>query len=165
MRQNVEIFTDDILAKGAEARIQIRNIPVDHVGGQPAQDLLAVEEDLPRLALEDADPLLRVEVRREDAVVEPRSRLRAIPLGGARRRQGEQEEGAFYVWTMAEVDGLLGEERAAAFKRHYNFTPAGNFEKGLNVLHSTQSIAETAAELEMSDDGKVEGDVASVPVV
>jgi uncharacterized protein YyaL (SSP411 family) len=66
--------------------------------------------------------------------------------------EGEQEEGAFYVWTVDEVDGLLGAERAAAFKQHYNFTPAGNFEKGLNVLHSTQAIAETAAGLGMSGE-------------
>jgi uncharacterized protein YyaL (SSP411 family) len=64
---------------------------------------------------------------------------------------GEPEEGAFYAWTVAEIDSLLGAERAAAFKQHYHFTPAGNFEKGLNVLHATQSIARTADELEMDE--------------
>jgi uncharacterized protein YyaL (SSP411 family) len=60
---------------------------------------------------------------------------------------GEPEEGAFYVWTEAEIDSLLGPERAAPFKKHYHFTVAGNFEKGLNVLHATQTIGETATEL------------------
>ena len=39
----------------------------------------------------------------------------------------EGEEGKFYVWSEAEVDGLLGAE-AAAFKRAYDVTPDGNWE-------------------------------------
>jgi hypothetical protein len=39
----------------------------------------------------------------------------------------EGEEGKFYVWTEAEIDSLLGAD-AAAFKRAYDVTPAGNWE-------------------------------------
>ena len=39
----------------------------------------------------------------------------------------EGTEGKFYVWTGAEIDSLLG-AGAAAFKRAYDVTPAGNWE-------------------------------------
>ena len=42
------------------------------------------------------------------------------------------EEGRFYVWSEAEVDALLG-DAAAAFKRAYDVTPAGNWE-GQTIL-------------------------------
>nr|WP_294548265.1 thioredoxin domain-containing protein [uncultured Rhodopila sp.] len=45
----------------------------------------------------------------------------------------EGEEGRFYVWTEAEVDGLLGAD-AAAFKRAYDVTQGGNWE-GHSILH------------------------------
>jgi uncharacterized protein YyaL (SSP411 family) len=44
----------------------------------------------------------------------------------------EGEEGRFYVWTEAEIDGLLGGE-AAVFKRAYDVTPDGNWE-GRTIL-------------------------------
>jgi uncharacterized protein YyaL (SSP411 family) len=40
----------------------------------------------------------------------------------------EGEEGRFYVWSEAEVDALLGAD-AAAFKRAYDVTPDGNWER------------------------------------
>jgi uncharacterized protein YyaL (SSP411 family) len=51
-------------------------------------------------------------------------------------------EGAFYVWTEAEVDTLLG-DRAEAFKTAYDVTPAGNWE-GHSILHR---VREDDAEL------------------
>ncbi len=39
----------------------------------------------------------------------------------------EGEEGRFYVWTEAEIDAVLGTQ-AAAFKRAYDVTAAGNWE-------------------------------------
>ncbi len=47
----------------------------------------------------------------------------------------EGEEGKFYVWTAAEIDGALGEE-ACAFKAAYDVRPQGNWE-GHNVLRLT----------------------------
>jgi uncharacterized protein YyaL (SSP411 family) len=45
----------------------------------------------------------------------------------------EGHEGRFYVWTPAEVEAVLGRERAAAFCRAYAVTSEGNFEDS-NVL-------------------------------
>jgi uncharacterized protein YyaL (SSP411 family) len=64
----------------------------------------------------------------------------------SRDEHGESVEGAFYAWTIAEVESLLGADRAAAFVAHYHFTPEGNFEHGKNVLHAPgASAAGTAA--------------------
>ncbi len=38
----------------------------------------------------------------------------------------EHAEGAFYVWTKAEIIEVLGEEDAAVFCRHYGVEPTGN---------------------------------------
>jgi uncharacterized protein YyaL (SSP411 family) len=51
----------------------------------------------------------------------------------------EHEEGKFYVWTEAEIDGLLG-SRAALFKPHYDVTPHGNWE-GRTILNRSASPA------------------------
>jgi uncharacterized protein YyaL (SSP411 family) len=50
----------------------------------------------------------------------------------------EGEEGKFYVWTEAEVDALLG-DRASAFKRAYDVTPAGNWEEHTILRRVTPS--------------------------
>jgi uncharacterized protein len=52
-------------------------------------------------------------------------------------------EGAFYVWTAAELDSLLGAD-AAAVKAYYGVTPAGNFE-GENILHVAEPGAASPA--------------------
>ena len=49
----------------------------------------------------------------------------------------EGEEGRFYVWTEAEIDALPGPE-AAAFKRAYDVTSAGNWE-GNTILRRATS--------------------------
>ena len=50
---------------------------------------------------------------------------------------GVSEEGAYYVWTAAEIESVLGAERAVLFDAHYGVTSEGNFEHGKNVLHGT----------------------------
>jgi hypothetical protein len=45
----------------------------------------------------------------------------------------EGHEGRFYVWTPAEVEAVLGRDRAAGFCSAYSITAEGNFE-GSNVL-------------------------------
>jgi uncharacterized protein YyaL (SSP411 family) len=58
------------------------------------------------------------------------------PEGGLYASQdadSEGQEGRYYVWTPAEVETVLGRERAAAFCRVYGVTAAGNFE-GSSVL-------------------------------
>jgi uncharacterized protein YyaL (SSP411 family) len=46
----------------------------------------------------------------------------------------EGEEGKFYVWSYDEVIRELGVEDGEFFARHYDVTPAGNFE-GHNILN------------------------------
>ena len=46
----------------------------------------------------------------------------------------EGEEGKFYVWSYDEIIRQLGIEDGEFFARHYDVTPAGNFE-GHNILN------------------------------
>ena len=44
----------------------------------------------------------------------------------------EGEEGKFYVWSLAEIESMLGEDNAAFFAKAYDITRDGNFE-GHNI--------------------------------
>ena len=55
----------------------------------------------------------------------------------------EGEEGKFAVWTLAEVNEVLGAERAKTFAYVYDVTPAGNWE-GKNILNLPKTIAQAA---------------------
>jgi uncharacterized protein YyaL (SSP411 family) len=44
----------------------------------------------------------------------------------------EGEEGKFYVWSLAEIEKILGAEDAAFFASHYDISEGGNFE-GHNI--------------------------------
>ncbi len=46
----------------------------------------------------------------------------------------EGEEGKYYVWTPAEIERVLGPERARQFCYVYDVSEGGNFE-GRNILH------------------------------
>lgn len=46
----------------------------------------------------------------------------------------EGEEGKFYVWSLAEIEKILGPEDSEFFAQHYDVTAAGNFE-GHNILN------------------------------
>ncbi len=59
----------------------------------------------------------------------------------------EGEEGKFYVWSLAEVQEVLGDE-AALFAQVYDITAGGNWE-GKNIPNLPHSVAELAAEWEM----------------
>lgn len=58
------------------------------------------------------------------------------------------EEGRFYVWSLAEIQAVLGEE-AELFVEHYGVTQSGNWE-GHNILHVVQEVAQTAARFGLS---------------
>ena len=64
----------------------------------------------------------------------------------------EHVEGKFYVWTDAQIDGVLG-ARAARFKEFYDVTPHGNWEDNtiLNRLH-TLDRASPEIEAELAQD-------------
>jgi uncharacterized protein len=69
------------------------------------------------------------------------------PEGGfysAEDADSEGEEGKFYVWTMDELEDLLGKENARVVAYHFDFSISGNFEHGKNVLHSIHSLESTA---------------------
>src|ERR1700692_1841244 len=57
----------------------------------------------------------------------------------------EGEEGKFYVWSYDEVIGQLGIEDGEFFARHYDVTPAGNFE-GHNILNRLKPLPRSAAD-------------------
>ncbi|MFC7133970.1 MULTISPECIES: thioredoxin domain-containing protein [Salinibaculum] len=73
---------------------------------------------------------------------------------------GEQEEGAFYVWTPEEVHDAVADETAAdLFCDRYGVSPRGNFEKGQTVLTESTSVDELAEEYDM-DPANVEAALA-----
>ena len=63
----------------------------------------------------------------------------------------EGEEGKFYVWSLAEIHAVLGEENAAAFAAEYDVSEGGNFEGHniLNKLNSLEDSPETEARMAM----------------
>jgi uncharacterized protein YyaL (SSP411 family) len=69
-------------------------------------------------------------------------------------------EGAFYVWTAAEIEQTLGPEAAAIFNFRYSVKPEGNVPpqqdiegwlKGKNVLYEEHSLANTAKKFNKSE--------------
>ena len=68
------------------------------------------------------------------------------PAGGfysTEDADSEGQEGKFYVWTPAEVDAVLGAERAEIFCYVYDVSDAGNFE-GKNILNLPKTIEQCA---------------------
>jgi uncharacterized protein len=59
----------------------------------------------------------------------------------------EGEEGRFYVWSLGEIESVLGKDEAAYFASHYDVTPAGNFE-GHNILNRLGAAARSDADEE-----------------
>jgi uncharacterized protein YyaL (SSP411 family) len=75
-------------------------------------------------------------------------------LGGFYSTQdadSEGVEGKFFVWSLAEVESLLGKEDAALFAAFYNVTREGNFE-GENILNIKQDLSELAAQEKLPSD-------------
>jgi uncharacterized protein len=57
----------------------------------------------------------------------------------------EGEEGKFYVWSQDDVLKTLGIEDGEFFARHYDVTPAGNFE-GHNILNRLKPLPRNEAD-------------------
>ena len=66
----------------------------------------------------------------------------------------EGVEGKFFVWEPAEVEQILGEEKAKIFCEYYDITGPGNFEHK-NILH-VQTPAELFARKLSMDLGELE---------
>jgi uncharacterized protein len=69
----------------------------------------------------------------------------------AQDADSEGVEGKFYVWTVAEVDALLGAEEGPLFRRYYDVTEAGNWE-GHSILHAERPIADVAREAGVTEE-------------
>jgi uncharacterized protein YyaL (SSP411 family) len=59
----------------------------------------------------------------------------------------EGEEGKFYVWSLAEIEEILGTDDAKLFAEIYGVSAGGNFE-GHNILNRLDSIEMRDAETE-----------------
>jgi uncharacterized protein len=57
----------------------------------------------------------------------------------------EGEEGKFYIWSYDEIIQQLGIEDGEFFARHYDVSPAGNFE-GHNILNRLRSLPRSEAD-------------------
>ena len=62
----------------------------------------------------------------------------------------EGVEGKFYVWTLAEIKQVLGDEAGERFCFVYDVTGEGNFE-GSNILNLPRTIGKSASELEWDE--------------
>jgi uncharacterized protein YyaL (SSP411 family) len=65
--------------------------------------------------------------------------------------KGRREEGWFFTWTPAEIEAVLGKEKARIVEAYYVVTSPGNFE-GRNILHAPKPLAEVARELKLPQD-------------
>ena len=57
----------------------------------------------------------------------------------------EGEEGKFYVWSLAEIERVLGKDDADFFAAHYDVTPHGNFE-GHTILNRLRPMQRNPAD-------------------
>ncbi|HVU86132.1 MAG TPA: thioredoxin domain-containing protein [Pirellulales bacterium] len=76
------------------------------------------------------------------------------PAGGFRSTQdadSEGEEGKFYVWKPAEVEEVLGTDRARTFCCVYDVSDAGNFEAS-NILNRPKPLDQCARVLHREPD-------------
>ncbi len=72
----------------------------------------------------------------------------------------EGEEGKFYVWSRNELEEILPDPTTFdIFCRYYGITGQGNFEHGLNVLHTSDSPENIARSLGITAD-EVKGRLA-----
>jgi uncharacterized protein len=63
----------------------------------------------------------------------------------------EGEEGKFFVWSLTEVNQILGEKDGEIFCRIYDVTESGNFE-GKNILHAILTVAQAAGLFKKTPD-------------
>ena len=71
----------------------------------------------------------------------------------------QKREGAFYVWTKAELDRILGPEKGAVFAHSFGVEPEGNAPSdphhvfvNQNILYRAHSLEETARKFKQSPD-------------
>ena len=65
--------------------------------------------------------------------------------------QGVNEEGAYYVWTKAELEEILGED-FELFSNYYNINSFGKWEKNHYVLIRNKPLKDIAEEFELTSE-------------
>ncbi|MHC4704461.1 MAG: thioredoxin domain-containing protein, partial [Planctomycetota bacterium] len=81
------------------------------------------------------------------------------PEGGfysAEDADSEGKEGLFYVWTLEEIESILGPEHAKVFVQYYGVTERGNFEDNKSIFNVTESLEDVAKRLK-KDPAEAEG--------
>lgn len=75
------------------------------------------------------------------------------------RKPKEKQEGAFYLWTRAEIERILGNPRADIYSYAYGVESSGNALEdphkvfvGKNILYTAHHLAETAKQFKKSPD-------------
>ncbi|MFE5487455.1 thioredoxin domain-containing protein [Streptomyces sp. NPDC056527] len=86
-----------------------------------------------RVALETADFLVR-ELRT------PEGGFASALDADSADETGRHVEGAYYVWTPAQLAGVLGADDAAHAATYFGVTEAGTFEEGASVLQLPQDV-------------------------
>jgi uncharacterized protein len=66
----------------------------------------------------------------------------------------EGEEGKFYVWSLPEIEQVLGREDAAFLAARYDATPDGNFESH-NILNRLKDLPRSKDDLRMADEDRL----------
>jgi len=64
---------------------------------------------------------------------------------------GHPEEGYFFTWTPAELESVLGKDRAAVVKQYFAVGPVGNFE-GRHILNTPKPAVTIANKLKISKE-------------
>ena len=83
---------------------------------------------------ETQNPLLAMRIAETVAWLEREMIAEGGGFAASLDADSEGEEGKFYVWSKAEIDGVLSAEEAATFNRIYGVTAEGNFE-GHTILN------------------------------
>ncbi len=96
------------------------------------------DEDYARVARETLDYLLREMTSSEGGFY------------ATQDADSEGEEGAFFIWTVPQIRGVLTEDDADLFERAYGVDEVGNFE-GRSVLYRAKTDAVLAASLGLDE--------------
>jgi uncharacterized protein len=91
--------------------------------------------------------LFRVRAQETVAWLEREMTIPAGAFCASLDADSEGEEGKFYVWSLAEVEEVLGKEEAQFLAAHYDVTAQGNFE-GHNILNRLKPLPRDKADEE-----------------
>lgn len=94
------------------------------------------------------EPLYRTVVQETLAYVRREMTSPESPFYSTQDADSEGVEGKLFVWSLAEVESVLGKESAEAFTYAYDVTAEGNWE-GHNILNRTKTDEQDARMLRL----------------